>query len=88
MLDPQPLDALTFLERVAAMSEAVAWQAGVGGCETAGAIISYLSAHPDKLGAFMERSFCDLVEDPVNLHREGRLSWLGSDGKIWNGELV
>jgi len=79
---PTP-DALTFIEYLAQVSEGIAFQAGVSGCETAGIIISYLSAHPDKLGAFMGQWIFDIVEDPADLHVKGRLSWLGMDGKIW-----
>lgn len=82
------VDALTFLEKVAVVSENVAFQAGVGGCETAGAIISYLSAHPEKLATFMDGGFCDLTDDPAQLHHNGRLSWFGTDGKVYNAQTV
>lgn len=71
------------IKRIADVAEAVAWQAGVGGCETAGAIISYLAEHPDQVADFMEHGSSFLLEiDARKLHATGRLTWHRGDGKV------
>ena len=83
-------DALAFLSHVAKVSAAVGFQAGVGASEMAGAIISYLAAHPEELGAFMAGGFFDLAggEPGVRHHVEGCLSWQGMDGAVYYPEEV
>lgn len=76
--------AMEFLEHLGLVSEAVAFQAGVGGMEIAGAIASYLIEHPDKIGAFMDGGFFEL---PFDMHAHGRLSWHGMNGKIITPEF-
>ena len=39
------------IETIAKMAHAIGWQAGVGGMETAGGIVSYLAQHPEHIGA-------------------------------------
>lgn len=74
---------LEFIERVAEVSENVSFQAGVGGMETAGGIISYLAEHPERLDDFMLEGFFAL---PTMMHRDGRLTWHGMNGKIVSPE--
>lgn len=75
-----------FIAYVAKVSAALSFQAGVGGRETAGAIISYLAKHPDKLDAFMEEGWFGLGDDPRDVLTGGMLSWHGMDGKVWTPE--
>lgn len=84
--EPAEMSAQALIEYVAQVSASVGFQAGVGGCETAGAIMSYLAANPDKLGKFVEEGFVSLVDDPRDYHLQGRLTWLGADGRIWSPE--
>lgn len=74
---------LAFIAYVADVSDAVAAQAGVGGMETAGAVISYLAKHPEKLGAFRADGFFAL---PIDMHAHGCLSWHAMNGKICTPE--
>lgn len=68
------------IRRIADVAEAVAFQAGVGGVETAGAIISYLSAHPELTGEFMAEGIMAL---PADLWSQGRLTFhRKGDGKV------
>lgn len=71
---------------IAEVSEAIAWQAGVGAMETAGSIVSYLAEHPEDVDAFMQIG--SVLDWPMTWHREGRLSWHGQDGKIYHPEAV
>lgn len=67
------------IERIAEIAEAVGWQAGVSGVETAGQIVSYLARNPDQIEAVLENGILDL---PADWWRQGRLTWLGMNGKI------
>lgn len=69
-----------FIELVARCSEALAWQAGVGGCETAGALISYLANHPKDIEPFINGGFTELPL--LEMHKLGQLSWHANNGTI------
>lgn len=69
------------IERIAQVAEAVGMQAGVGGMETAGAIVSYLANHPDLIKPFVAGKISTIDFSPRWLV-EGRLTWLGRDDKI------
>jgi len=70
------------ISKIADLAEAVGQQAGVGGSETAGMLVSYLAAHPDEIEAVLAPGgFFDL---PERWWAFGRLSWAGQDGKIWH----
>lgn len=58
------------VKRIAEIAEAVAYLSGVGGCETAGAIISYFATHPERVDQLLA---------------EGLVSALGEDGDMWGG---
>jgi hypothetical protein len=75
---PEPT-AREFIEHLVKVSEAVGWQAGVGGLETAGGIVSYLAEHPGDLEPFMIGGYFEL---PSGHHEHGKLSWHGMNGKI------
>lgn len=67
------------IEHIAAASEAMAWQAGVGGRETAGAIISYLALKPEHIEPFLNGGISELPSEWMD---GGRLTWHGMNGKI------
>lgn len=70
------------IKRLAEVASAVAHQAGVGGMETAGMLVSILAAHPEKIPAFMAGEL-DLITDPAMLRAEmGCLSWHAVNGRI------
>ena len=71
-----------FITYVAKLSEAIGFQAGVGGRETAGAIISYLAQHPDKLDAFMKEGVFGWGD--TEWITGGCLTWKANDGKVWH----
>jgi hypothetical protein len=73
------MGAHEFIEKIAAMSEAIGWQAGVGASETAGQIISYLAANPDDFDTVMAGSILDLKPD---WYERGCLTWMGMNGQI------
>jgi len=70
-----------FVSRLADIAEAIGWQAGVGGAETAGMIISYLAAHPEQIETVLEHGIIDL---PGDLWAAGRLTWMGMNGQVVN----
>lgn len=77
-----------FLAKVATLADDFGWQAGVGGMETAGALISYLARFPEKLPAFMADNF-DLIGDfPPDWCVQGCLTWHARDGKVMRPEFV
>lgn len=73
--------ALEFLNKVAEVSNAIGWQAGVGGVETAGQIVSCLYANPSALDRFMIEGG-ELILDGTIAMENGSLSWHASDGRV------
>lgn len=78
-LEPHPVH--NFIGHVAKVSHALGWQAGVGGRETAGAIISYLAQHPEKLDAFMQDGVFGWGDEWIT---GGCLTYHAADGKVWH----
>ncbi|MEG8223505.1 hypothetical protein OSJ57_23310 [Sphingomonas sp. HH69] len=68
-----------FIEHVAECSRGIAFGAGVGEMESAGQIISYLAAHPDKFDAFIEGG---TFAWPLDWFENGCLSWHAMNGRI------
>lgn len=68
-----------FIQHVAECSRAIGFGAGVGEMETAGQIISYLAANPEKLDAFIEGS---TFAWPLDWFENGCLSWHAVNGRI------
>jgi len=73
--------ARVVIERIAHIAETFAAQAGVGGMETAGAMISYLAEHPRDIEPCLRFG---LFELPADWIKHGRLSWHAQKG----GEVV
>lgn len=74
------------IERIATIAETFAGQAGVGGMETAGSLISYLAEHPRDIEPLLRFGVFEL---PLDWHMHGRLSWHGKDGKLfWPAEAL
>lgn len=74
------------IAKIVEAAEAIAWQAGVGGMETAGSIVSYLAQHPEQVDNFLAGG--STHEWPVGWHTHGCLTWHGMDGKIWSPEAA
>ena len=74
--------ARQIIQRIAAIADDVACQAGVGGMETAGSFVSFLAAHPEHIPAFFTEGG-SVLDWPFAWHRDGYLSWHGTDGKIY-----
>lgn len=74
------------IREIAIAADTFAGMAGVGGVETAGAIISYLAAHPEKIDLFASDGICALMDDapdgPRGLHAHGCLTWHRKDGTV------
>ena len=84
------LTAQNVVAKIAQVADAVSSQAGVGGMETAGALLSYLAAKPGRVEAFMAPDF-DLITgfgDPCVWLRDGCLTWQAMNGKIVSPEWV
>lgn len=69
------------LAKIAAVAEAVAWQAGVGAAETAGMIVSHLYEDPRLIERFMAEG-TELLIDGTISPGGGRLSFYGADGVV------
>ena len=70
---------LDFVEAVATRSEGFARQAGIGGMETAGNIMSYLADHPEDIEPFMNGGIFEL---PMDWFERGRLTWHAANGQV------
>lgn len=68
------------IERIAAAARAIGFQAGVGGMETAGSIVSFLAANPQHIDSFMAGG--SVLDWAPNWHNAGCLTWHGADGRI------
>jgi len=86
-LGPSGFDPARLIALVANAANEIAWQAGVGGMETAGSIVSYLAAHPEQINPFLAGE-ASPVDWPVGWHEQGCLTWQGQDGKIYSPENV
>jgi hypothetical protein len=67
------------IEFIAEVSEAMAWQAGVGDRETAGAIVSYLALKPEHIEPFLNGGVMELPNEWMD---GGRLTWQIANGRI------
>lgn len=73
--------AKQLLDRVHEVAAAVSWQAGVGGVETAGFIVSCLAANPEHLDRFMAEG-AELVLDGTIAPENGGLNYYSSKGAL------
>jgi hypothetical protein len=73
------------IERIAQIAEALSVQAGVGGMETAGAIVSYLAEHPRDIEPCLRFGTSELPTDWLRL---GCLSWHAQNGSIVRPEFA
>lgn len=73
------------IARVVNAARAIGFQAGVGGRETAGAIVSYLATSPDEIAPFVagELTPLDFAGDWM---RGGCLTWHAANGKVVSPE--
>lgn len=85
MAEINPEIAREIIQKIAAIADAVAAQAGVGGMETAGSFVSFLAANPGHIAGFLNESG-GVVDWPVGWHRHGCLSWHGANGNIYTPE--
>jgi hypothetical protein len=67
-------------ERLAAIAQPMAQQAGVGELETVGHLVSYLLDFPRDIEPLLRFGIGELPDDWIS---KGRLSYQGIDGKIW-----
>ena len=86
LLSMTDITALDFLQKVVRTADAIGWQAGVGGMETAGALISYLGRFPEKLPAFMADDFSVISDLPTDWLTQGCLTWHARDGRLISPE--
>lgn len=73
------------IDRIATIAENLSVQAGVGGMETAGAIVSYLAEHPRDIEPCLRFGTMELPTDWLRL---GRLSWHAQNGKVVRPEFA
>jgi hypothetical protein len=76
-----PATAAETIKRIADAAAAIGWQANVGACETAGAIISYLAAHPEKIDQFFADGLVTTLGDD-DMWSSGCLTFHRKDGKV------
>ena len=69
------------LEKIAALSEAIAFQSGTASSELAGQMVSVLSRDPSLVSRFMTHG-SEMFLDGAITPEIGRLSWYGQNGQI------
>lgn len=69
------------IARIVQAAEAIGFQAGVGGRETAGAIVSYLATSPDEIAPFVDGKLSP-IDFAGDWMRGGCLSWHAVNGEI------
>ena len=82
---PQDATKLTpaeVIRKIADVAWAVGWQAGVGGMETAGSIVSVLAAHPEKIEAFLSGELTVIDDDALLRPELGCLTWHAKNGSV------
>lgn len=82
---PVGFDPSRVILRIAQAAEAFAFQAGVGGMETAGSIVSYLAKHPDQIDGFLSGE-ASMIDWPFGWHTQGCLTWHAMNGTICSPE--
>jgi hypothetical protein len=74
------------IKKIAEIASDVAWQAGVGGMETAGQFVSVLAAHPEKIEGFLAGTL-SIIDDGALLRADqGCLTWHARDGRVVSPE--
>jgi hypothetical protein len=73
------------IEFLAVRAEAFAAQAGVGGMETAGGLVSYLALHPEDIEPFLNGGIFELPDDWI---LQGCLTHHAANGKIVHPETA
>lgn len=76
------MDAESVIKRIADIAETIAWQAGVGGMETAGAIVSYLAEHPDQIDTLFRDGVFETTHMLADYPAHGCLTFHGQNGQI------
>lgn len=61
--DGKPGYAVEVIQRIAQAANTISAHAAIGGCETAGVMISFLAAHPDRIEAFFRDGWLEAVGD-------------------------
>lgn len=75
-------NANAVIQRIAAIAHAVGWQAGVGGMDTAGAIVSYLANNPDQTATLLTEGVFATEHQLPEYPEQGCLTWVGMNGKV------
>jgi hypothetical protein len=75
----------SIIKRIAEIAEAVGQQAGVGGMETAGHIVSYLAENPAHFEPLLKGGIFELPPDWVE---RGQLTWRAENGQIVHPEVA
>lgn len=70
------------IRKIAEVASAIAWQAGIGGMETAGMLVSALAAHPEKIAGFLSGELVAVDDDALLQPAMGCLTWHAQNGKI------
>lgn len=73
------------IEFIAKEAEQLGFLAGVGGRETAGAIISYLALKPEHIEPFLTGGLNELPHEWID---GGRLTWHANNGRVVHPDEV
>jgi hypothetical protein len=76
------------IRRIAEVAHAVSWQAGVGGMEIAGQIVSVLARHPEQIDAFLEHGTGWVIDTDLFGAEHGCLTFYNTRGEITTPEKL
>lgn len=75
------------VQRIAQVAEAVSWQAGIGGMEFAGQLVSVFAKHPEMIAPFLEGGSGFLLENEIGAEL-GCLTFYNQAGEITTPETL
>lgn len=77
------------IQRIAQVANNIGIHAGVGGCETAGAMISFLAANPDRIPIFLRDGWIEALGDVRDPWSSGCLTFYRKlDGAVTTPEQL
>lgn len=70
------------IQKIAEIASAIGFQAGVSAMETAGALISVLAVHPEKVRPFLAGELSAVDDFDLLCPEKGCLTWLAMNGNL------
>ena len=82
------MDASQVIQRIAEVANAMSFQSGEPGLETAGMIVSCLASRPELADAFMEKGAGLFIDGDLDFRRDMSLSYRSIGGDILDPKVL